>query len=125
MKSYLCANAYVAKEHLDVGIPELTEVRGYGVFQQFAPVLQLTREIEEDNPKSNCSLWKLPKWFETNLTYHEHTEWTQDGNFVRFKTVGRGQEFIADIKDKEGKDWAGIVKWLQDIFSYAKKGSGQ
>ena len=107
---------YIAEEKLT--IRGLEGISGYGVFQEPAPVLQLT--AEEDNPNSNCSLWKLPKLFEKNLSYHKNAKWTKDGNIVRIKAVGRGQEFVADISDKDKSE---VMEWLRAIFACANKGA--
>ena len=114
---------YIAEEKL-MGIPGLERVPGYGVFPQFRETLQLSKENE------NKSVWQLPSWFrDVDFTYHGNDKrWSdnnKDGDSVQLETVGRGQEFVADIKDKEGKDWSEVMKWLRDIFACAKKGSEQ
>lgn len=116
---------YIAEEKLELGIQEIDDrkLNGYGVFPEYNKALQLTEG------EKLCE-WQLPTLFRENLTYHKaEGKWRckEDTDYVMLDMgrTTRWQEGIADIKDKEGKDWVGIVKWLQDIFSYAKKGGRQ
>jgi hypothetical protein len=78
-----------------------------GAFRTLRSDLILT---EEGRSASN---WRLPSWFlrpgiAPTLTYHcSVTLWSQQRDFVRLRTVGRGQEFVLDTKDyPEATDWA-------------------
>jgi hypothetical protein len=87
---------------------------GAGTFDQITPELTLTET------GSNCSVWRLPRWFEPRgrppLTYHgAPARWTNCGTSMRLRSVGRGQEFVLDVEQyPEARDW------LRSIFSAAR-----
>lgn len=98
---------YVAAERLvmpglgDTGLP------GYGTIKKLSPGTMLTAEGARSR-----SLWRLPQWFAPSsgracLSYHGSPErWTLDGGDVLLSSVGRGQEFVLDCKDRSAAaDW--------------------
>jgi Nucleotide modification associated domain 3 len=83
---------------------------GAGTFDRIRPELTLTET------GSNCSKWRLPRWFEPRgrpaLTYHaEPGRWTDCGTSMRLRTVGRGQEFVLDLDE-----YPEARGWLRSIF---------
>ena len=60
--------------------------------------------------EGRVSLWDVPKWlFKTGLSYHPqstskgNSRWNPNGTL---QTVGRGQEFVADIsRSKQAQNW--------------------
>lgn len=98
---------YVARSTLDMpGVAPTTP--GAGVFTQYSESLQLTA------PDSATGVWQLPAWFaplreRPALTYHgDRSRWSLDGDMVRLRTVGRGQEFVLDVSNRpEAGEWLG------------------
>ena len=72
--------------------------------RQASPDLRLT--VEEGPP----SLWHLPSFFaETGLSYHgKPARWLPGG---RLQSVARGQEFVADIGERED-----ALEWTETII---------
>ncbi|MFH1690248.1 MAG: hypothetical protein ABIE42_08425 [Candidatus Eisenbacteria bacterium] len=74
-------------------------VHGAGILGDYSPRLQLTE------PGQTRSVWKLPAWFSPRgrnsvLSYHaSRGRWEELGEWVRLRTVGRGQEFVLDAED--------------------------
>ena len=69
------------------------------------PRLRLTTQ---DGP---LRLWDVPPWLaETALSYHGRAERWRDGD--QLEIVSRGQEFVADIGDREEPR-----RWLNDIIA--------
>lgn len=58
---------------------------------------------------SSASYWSVPPWLErTRMSYHMNPSKWSPG---RVKTVGRGQEFVADVgKDGEALEWLEHIK---------------
>ncbi len=88
--------------------------RGAGAFDRIRPELILT---ETD---SNCSVWRLPRWFHSNgrpvLSYHSKpARWTECDNSVRLQSVGRGQEFVLDADE-----YPEARGWVRSIFRAAR-----
>ncbi|MDE1468471.1 hypothetical protein OOZ52_12075 [Aurantiacibacter sp. D1-12] len=57
-------------------------------------------------PGENPSLWQVPAWLEeVGLSYHaRETRWLGQG---RLQSVARGQEFVADVGEREDvREWA-------------------
>ena len=62
-------------------------------------------------PEGPPSLWRVPGWLrETGLSYHDRADRWRDGN--RLQSVARGQEFVADIGEREDA-W----RWLAGIIA--------
>ncbi len=102
---------YVARDKLD--LPGLdARLPGAGLFTQYAPHLRLTA------PGASTSEWLLPAWFEPvgnrpPLTYHgDRNRWTRDGDRVRLRSVGRGQEFVLDAST-----YPEAAGWLAGLFN--------
>jgi Nucleotide modification associated domain 3 len=72
-----------------------------------------------ENPNRMVSLWRVPTWLkQVGLTYHgADWRWRMAGNTQLLRTVGRGQEFVADI----GKD-ATARAWVDDIIAHIVAG---
>ena len=65
-------------------------------------------------PGGTPSVWQVPRWLrETGLSYHDRAERWLDGD--RLQSVARGQEFVADIGEREdARRWlAGIVAAIE------------
>lgn len=64
-------------------------------------------------PGGPVSLWQVPRWLcETGLSYHDRPERWLPG--PKLKSVGRGQEFVADIgKRRAPRNW--LKQVLQTI----------
>jgi putative DNA base modification enzyme with NMAD domain len=98
---------YVASEQLDLPGFRNARVPGAGVFERFRDELQLTAD-----PDRSLSIWSLPRWFAPGrrvpLTYHHAPDrWTEQGDRVLLRTVGRGQEFVLDADEyPEALAWA-------------------
>jgi putative DNA base modification enzyme with NMAD domain len=89
---------------------------GAGLFTQFSSRLQLTA------PGASASEWLLPAWFEPvgdrpPLTYHgDRNRWTRDGEQVRLRSVGRGQEFVLNLSA-----YPEAQAWLAALFNQAER----
>lgn len=57
-------------------------------------------------PEGPPSLWQVPEWLaQTGLSYHGRADRWRPGN--RLQSVARGQEFVADIGEREdARDWS-------------------
>jgi Nucleotide modification associated domain 3 len=89
--------------------------RGAGTFDRIRPELILT------NANSNCSVWRLPRWFGPNgraaLSYHSRAaRWTECENSMRLQSVGRGQEFVLDAEQ-----YPEARGWVRSIFRAADR----
>lgn len=78
---------------------------GSGVFRQAFRLTAL------DSPR--VSHWSVPAWLDptrdgVGMTYHKRPSWLGNG---LLETVGRGQEFVADIGDRMD-----ARKWIADIL---------
>ena len=65
-------------------------------------------------PGGTPSVWQVPRWLRaTGLSYHDRAERWLDGD--RLQSVARGQEFVADIGEREdARRWlAGIVAAIE------------
>ena len=62
-------------------------------------------ELRLSWPGGPVSRWRVPPWLrQTGLTYHGRADRWEAGQALR--TVGRGQEFVADIScDEEAQQW--------------------
>ena len=96
---------YVASENLELvdGVP----VPGYGVFRRFDERLVLTDPCDD-----GVSKWRLPGWFypggdNAPLSYHgDLGRWQCDGDYAYLQSVGRGQEFVLDLRGyPKAMDW--------------------
>ncbi|MCE5232790.1 MAG: hypothetical protein ABFC67_03145 [Mizugakiibacter sp.] len=98
---------YGGREHSGL----VTACAGGGVFNRFGEKLVLTK------PGASRSIWRLPPWWypqpgKRPLSFHASPErWALDNGDCRLRTVGKGQEFVADDDSyPELKDWvSGIV----------------
>lgn len=74
-------------------------------------------ELRLSSPGGLVSHWLIPPWLkEVGLTYHRNeTRWRDDGIL---RTVGRGQEFIANVDGH-----AEAKAWLLDKLKLIKQGS--
>jgi hypothetical protein len=93
----------------------LNTASGAGNFSRIGPELILT------GADSNCSVWKLPRWFAPEgrppLSYHgKRTRWTNCGTSMRLQSVGRGQEFVLDVDQ-----YPEARVWLRSIFRGANR----
>lgn len=101
---------YVAAESLELVGGAV--VPGYGVFRRFDERFVLT-----DPYCDGVSKWRLPGWFYPGcgrdpLTYHgDLGRWRCDGNYAYLQSVGRGQEFVLDLRGyPEALEWvSGLV----------------
>jgi Nucleotide modification associated domain 3 len=94
---------YNANNSLYVGTGQTAE--------QAHPALRLTAQ-EAHNPAKLTSLWQVPPWLRRiGLTYHgADWRWQQHGDRHFLRSVGRGQEFVADIGDDgEAKLWVNTI----------------
>ncbi len=60
------------------------------------------------------SMWRVPGWLrETGLSYHDRADRWREGD--RLQSVARGQEFVADIGEREdARRWlAGIIAEIE------------
>lgn len=65
-------------------------------------------------PEGPPSLWRVPGWLrETGLSYHDRADRWREGD--RLQSVARGQEFVADIGEREdARRWlAGIIAEIE------------
>ncbi len=81
-----------------------------GVFQQFAPCLQLT-----DVTSKGRSVWRLPADFlpgsRRPLTYHgDASRWTGGADHCRLQSVGKGQEFVVNLAE-----YPGVQRWAEEL----------
>jgi hypothetical protein len=78
---------------------------GRGAKARFAyPNLRLSR------PEGPVSCWLVPPWLrEIGLSYHRHQDRWTNGN--ELQVVGRGQEFVADVGDREAPN-----AWLKKVI---------
>lgn len=96
---------YVAEERLSL-FPD-SNLPGFGALAA-AHVLSAS----ENGPKS---VWRIPEWLNplrggTGLTFHSDSRFSGD----LLSTVGRGQEFVADIGDRlEPREWLRSILSLQ------------
>jgi hypothetical protein len=103
---------YFASDRLSsVGL----DASGAGTFDRIRPELILTET------GSNCSVWRLPPWFEPRgrapLSYHGNpTRWTDCETSMRLRSVGRGQEFVLDVDQ-----YPEARVWLRSIFRVANR----
>lgn len=71
---------------------------GAGTFRRFNPALRLTAFGR------SRSVWQVPSWFHPNgkkstLSYHHSLKrWTLENNYVLLNSVGRGQEFVRELR---------------------------
>lgn len=74
-------------------------------------------ELRLSKPGASPSIWRIPPWVKrTGLSYHtDPTRWAKDGEL---RTVGRGQEFVADIGDLVEPR-----RWLQSICETISRGA--
>jgi hypothetical protein len=105
---------YTASQNIKIQGHLYHQLPGSGIFSKFHPRLKLTAE-ESKRP----SVWRLPDWFSpkygNSLSYHtDPKRWRPCDyykNKVLLELVGRGQEFVIDIKDD-----ATAKEWLLDIL---------
>jgi hypothetical protein len=93
------------------------DTRGAGTFHRLRPKLTLS----QTDPYLNCSVWKLPRWFDPSgrpaLSYHSKpARWTDCDNSMRLQSVGRGQEFVLDVDE-----YPEAREWLRSIFRAANR----
>ncbi len=96
---------YQASDSLTLGGMEVG-ASGAGVFRIYRDNLRLTA------PGKSRGRWSLPRWFlptenRRPLGYHADPDrWSADGDQVLLRTVGRGQEFVLDMKEyPEAAEW--------------------
>ncbi len=107
---------YIASK--DLKLPGLRKrIPGAGIFDKFAPHLQLT-----DLNARTRSQWELPGWFypagRTPLSYHgSMNRWKKlQRGTVSLRSVGRGQEFVLNCDE-----YPEAAEWLRNtIFQSAK-----
>lgn len=96
---------YVARERLDIPGCNLSHA-GWGL-------LPLGHTLTA--PDCTPSIWRAPAWLNprrggVGMTFHKPDSWLDGG---RVQTVGRGQEFVAQV------DPANVSAWLSELFSEA------
>lgn len=100
---------YIGTEHLELGSSSQQDrsIPGAGRFRRWSPSLRLSA------PGGTRSIWTVPGWFKPSanrppLTYHGNpNRWIHEGDGLRLRTVGRGQEFVLDSKHyPEALGWA-------------------
>jgi hypothetical protein len=104
-KADLGNTLFVAAERL--GLPDAGNLPGSAAFTRFVEPLRLTA------PGLTRSWWRLPKWFHprpgaSSLSSHESVDrWRLEDDTCLLRTVGRGQEFVLDVKhNPEAVEWA-------------------
>ena len=101
---------HVASENLDLG--DSLSAPGFGVSRRFDGRLVLTE------PGKGVSEWRLPRWFypdgnKTPLSYHgDLARWKYDRDYAYLQSVGRGQEFVLDLKQ-----YPEAVNWVSGLVS--------
>ena len=113
---------YIAKEFLNVaGCDAINKEKlpGGGVFSEIGKKpLVLTME----SPNQLRSIWKLPSFFESNLTYNNDTKdnkrWAEISTCDRVKwkcldSAKIGQEFVHTPADDS---YGELVEWLKQLF---------
>lgn len=104
---------YFGTDRLELGGARL-DVPGAGVFRNFDERLRLTKE------GASRSVWSLPSWFAPSserlpLGYHrEPSRWSVSGGRVELRTVGRGQEFVFDVRQ-----YPEALGWVRDLLACA------
>lgn len=89
--------------------PEFTgAISGYGT---------LTRGYQLSEPAGNPSVWRAPEWLHpsmggSEMSYHPEGRWSLNGTV---QTVGRGQEFVANIGDDPR-----FGRWLDKLMETAR-----
>jgi hypothetical protein len=87
------------------------DVPGAGIFSKYSDALCLTA-----NGEHRCSYWALPAFFaRAGMTFHMNRQWDADGDLVRVRSVGRGQEFVIKTAGLENE----VAAWLRSIFRIA------
>ena len=80
------------------------------------------RDLRLTATGASTSEWLLPAWFEpvggrSPLTYHgDRDRWARNGNQVRLRTVGRGQEFVLNVSD-----YPEAPRWIAALFNDASR----
>ena len=113
---------YIAKEFLHVErcvAINKAELPGGGVFSEIRKdPFVLTME----SPNQLRSIWKLPSFFESNLTYNNDTKdnkrWAEiptceNGEWKRLDSAKIGQEFVHTPTDDSREK---LVEWLKQLF---------
>ena len=107
---------YISPQNLTIG-GSPTDKPGAGVFKEYHRDLCLT-ELKIDPGKTKRSFWRLPKWFDPSnrrscLSCHGNpARWHPEDDFVRLRTVPRGQEFVLN-----SEDYPEAVHWLLGLVS--------
>lgn len=100
--------SYIASDELSLPLAGLS-MPGSGVLKRG---YRLTEE------GANVSRWRVPDWLHrrpggVGMTYHRQHRWNDDGTVT---TVGRGQEFVATLR--QGEELA-AVKWIAALLNEA------
>lgn len=104
---------YFGSERLELGGARL-DVPGASVFRSYDERLRLTKV------GASRSVWSLPGWFapatqRPPLGYHsEPSRWSADGERVELRTVGRGQEFVLDVRH-----YPEALGWVHELLACA------
>ncbi|MBV9229508.1 MAG: hypothetical protein JOZ18_09370 [Chloroflexi bacterium] len=108
-------SVYIATDYLKLPGMHIDKPGG-GVFRRFHPDLCLTAP-----GASSRSTWRFPGWFspgegKAGLSYHANPgRWTQEGEYVLLKSVGRGQEFVLDCEE-----YPESIRWLSSILELSE-----
>jgi hypothetical protein len=103
---------YVAARELSLPGCARLPIAGAGLFPFFHPRLCLT-----DPEVGRRSCWSLPSWWHPSgrrsaLSYHANPcRWRRAGDGVRLSSVGRGQEFVLDLRD-----YPEAIPWLASLL---------
>jgi Nucleotide modification associated domain 3 len=106
---------YISSEKLHIpGVN--SNIPGGGIFRKFHSDLQLTAPGGDRR-----SVWRLPAWFypkdeRVALSYHRNRDnrWEQRGGWTFLRSVGRGQEFVLDVKQ-----YPEAIGWIDNLMTHA------
>ena len=110
---------YIAQKNLKVeGCDAINEkeLPGGGVFSE---IREKSLVLTMESPNQRRSIWKLPSFFESNLTYNNDTKvvkkWAaipacDSGKWKRLDAAKIGQEFVHTPTDNS------YVEWLEKLF---------
>lgn len=97
---------YIARENLSIPGCSM-KLSGYGLFSK-------GHTLSVKDGKTPKSVWNIPDWMNihnngTGLSCHgSKSRWLEDG---RLRSVGLGQEFVADIEERND-----ALGWINNIF---------
>lgn len=113
---------YIAKEHLEIEHCDAINGKnlpGGGVFSE---IREKPFVLTMESPNRLRSIWKLPSFFESNLTYNNDTEaykrWADiptcnSGKWKCLDSAKIGQEFVHKATDD---NYGELVEWLEQLF---------